>query len=162
MDPRASKRGFTLYELQIAVLAIAILAAMSWTAFQRINTRSRGSAFWNDCRVFSEAFYRYAQEKGTFPPDQTTRNTVPPNMTGYLNTTNWLRITPLGGDYEWDDISAANSFGTPFRGAIRVNGATLKLAQLQQIDAWFDDGNMSTGNMRITDGGATVIFIVER
>ena len=148
-------------ELMIVTLMIAVLGLMARTAVQRVNTRARASAFWNDCRVFSEAFNRYAQEKGDFPADQTTTGVVPTNMAGYLNSTQWLRVTPLGGRYEWDNKDAKNSLGVTFRAAIKVTSCTWTTANLLKIDRWFDDGNLSTGNLRVTDAGATVIFVME-
>ena len=161
MQRRARNRGFTIIEVMIVTTLIAILAVLARAAVLRINTHARASAFWNDCRVFSEAFNRYAQERGSFPADQTVARQLPAGMTDYLRQTNWLRTTPLGGNYEWDNKDAKNSFGVTFNGAIKVTGCTWTTANLQSIDRWFDDGNLSAGNFRVTDAGATVFFVVE-
>lgn len=154
-------RGFTIIELMIVVTMIAILAMLGRAAISRINTRARASAYWNDCRVFSEAFNRYAQERGNFPADQATAGTLPPGMGDYLKQGAWLRATPLGGRYEWDNKDATNSLGVKFDGAIKVTGCTWTAANLTLADKWFDDGNLATGNLRVTDAGTTVIFVVE-
>ena len=161
MQSHARHRGFTLVEVMIVTTVIAILAMAARTAVKRVGTRARASAYWNDCRVFAEAFNRYAQEKGSFPADQTKTGVVPANMAGYINSTQWLRATPLGGRYEWDDKSAKNSLGVTFNGAIKVTKCTWKVADLQLIDRWFDDGNLATGSLRVADAGATVFFVVE-
>lgn len=148
-------------ELMIVVTLIGILGGMARLTFARISLRARGAAYINDCRVFAEAFQRYAIERGTYPADQTRRRTVPPNMGPYLRSTSWLRVTPLGGDYEWDNISARTSLRRRVNAAVRVNGCTLKLNDLRQIDRWFDDGNTNTGNIRVTDAGTRVFFIIE-
>jgi prepilin-type N-terminal cleavage/methylation domain-containing protein len=153
--------GFTLVEIMIVVLIIAILAMLGRVAVQRINVRARASTYWNDCRVFSEAFNRYAQEKGDFPPDQNGAGLFPPNMGGYLNSTQWLRKTPLGGTYDWDNRTASNSTGVKFNGVIRINGCTWTTANLLKIDQWYDNGNLATGIFRVVDGGATVLFVME-
>ncbi len=143
------------------VLIIGILAMMTRVAVKRINMRARSAAFWSDCRVFSEAFYRYAQEKGAFPPDQNGVGLFPAPMTGYLNRTQWLRTTPLGGTYDWDNEKAGNSTGVRFRAALRVNKCSWRIADLQQLDRWFDDGNLATGTFRATDAGATLLYVME-
>ncbi len=145
----------------IVVLIIGILAMMGRVAVKRINLRARASTYWNDCRVFSEAFYRYAAEKGDFPADQAAAGLFPPNMDGYINRTQWLRATPLGGTYDWDNKNASNSMGVKFRGTIRINKCNWTIANLQQLDRWFDDGNLATGIFRATDAGATVFFVME-
>lgn len=145
----------------IVVTLIGILAMMVRMSVQRINLRARSSAYLNDCRVFSAAFIQYAQEKGDFPADQNGRKLFPPGMDGYLKRAQWLRVTPFGGDYDWDNKNASSSLGVRFKAAIRLNGCTMKIAELQQIDRWVDDGNIKTGNLRVTDAGATVFFLIE-
>lgn len=153
--------GFSLIEVMIVVLTISLLALMGRVAVKRINLRARASSYWNDCRVFSTAFYQYAQEKGDFPADQNGVGLFPPNMDGYLNRTQWLRKTPLGGTYDWDNKTANNSTGVKFSGVIRVNNCNWTTANLLKVDQWYDDGNLATGNIRVTDAGATVLYIME-
>lgn len=156
------KRGFTLTEVMIVTTLIAMLAMMSTAAVQRLSKHAEGSAFWNDGRVFAEAFGRCAQERGCYPEDQTVAGEVPVGMGDYLRATNWLRITPLGGRYEWDNKDATNSLGVVFNAAIKVTGCTWTLENLQRLDRLYDDGNLSTGNILVTDAGTTVIFVIER
>ena len=162
MKACANHRGFTLVEIMIVVLIIGILAMMARVTVKRINLRARASTYRNDCRVFSAAFYHYAQEKGDFPADQNGRKLFPTGMDGYLSPAQWLRVTPLGGDYDWDNKDATNSFGIRFKAAIRVNACTMSMTELQQIDRWIDDGNVSTGTFRVTDAGATVFYVMEQ
>lgn len=155
-------RGFTVTELMVVTTLIGILSMMSTAALQNLSKHAEAAAFVNDGRVFSEAFNRYAQERGTFPADQTVAQQVPTGMTEYLKATNWLRTTPLGGTYEWDNKDAVNSLGTTFSGAIKVTGCSWTIANLQRLDSWFDDGSLATGNIVVADAGATVYFVIER
>jgi hypothetical protein len=50
---------------------------------------------------------------------------------------------------------------TGFKAVIRINGCPMKVSELQQIDNWIDDGNLTKGNFRVTDAGATVLYIIE-
>ncbi len=156
-----SCRGYTLIELMIVTSIISIVTMGVRSGFQRITARSGATAFWNDGRVFSEAFSRYAQEKGSYPADQTVARTVPAGMGDYLRQTAWLRTTPLGGTYDWDNKDAHNSLGVTFNAAIKVTGCTWSLENLQLLDQWFDDGNLATGNIRVTDAGSTVFLVIE-
>ncbi len=155
-------RGFTLTEIMIVTTLIAILAMMATAAVQRLGKHAEAAAYWNDCRVFAEAFGRRTQEAGSFPPDQTTTAEVPAGMGEYLRATNWQRITPLGGHYEWDNQDAMNSLGVVFNAAIKVTDCSWTMENLQQLDRWYDDGNPATGNILVTDAGTTVFFVIER
>ena len=160
MKPHLKKRGFTLIEIMIVVTIIGLLATMANVVFTRINLRARASVFANDCRAFSEAFLHYAQETGDFPADGGP-HFVPPVMTAYLNRTQWMRVTPFGGNYDWDNIDSWANFPQRPRAAISVSGCTMTIPQLQQVDRWLDDGNIATGIFRVTDAGATISYIIE-
>ncbi len=155
-------RGFTLTEIMIVTTLIAMLAMVSTAAVQRLSKHAESAAFWNDGRVFAEAFGRYAQERGSYPEDQTAMGQVPAGMADYLRSTNWLRITPLGGRYEWDNKEATNSLGVVFNAAIKVTGCTWTFENLERLDRLYDDGNLATGNIIVTDAGTTVFFVIER
>jgi type II secretory pathway pseudopilin PulG len=146
----------------IVTTLIGILAMMATTAFTRLGKHAEASAYSNDGRVFAESFSRHAQERGSYPADQTVEGTVPAGMDEYLKATNWLRTTPLGGRYEWDNRDATNSLGVVYNAAIKVTGCTWTMGQLMHLDQSLDDGNLSTGNIVVTDAGATVIFVIEK
>jgi prepilin-type N-terminal cleavage/methylation domain-containing protein len=160
MQGVSTNRGFSLFEVMVVVLIVGILAMMARTAIYHLNMRARVSTYQNDCRVLAAAFTQYAQEKGSFPADASA-HTFPATMAGYMRVSQWMRVTPLGGYYEWDNINASNSLGVRFKAALRINGCTRKTSELQQIDKWIDDGNLTRGNFRVTDAGATVLYIIE-
>lgn len=158
----SSRRGFSLTEVMIVTTLIGILAMLSQSAFQHLSARAQSATYWNDVRVFAEAFNRHAQERGAYPADQTSPRQVPAGMGGYFRDESWLRTTPLGGTYEWDNKDAPNSLGVTFGAAIKVTGCTWTLPKLQDLDTAYDDGNLATGNVIVTDAGTTVIFVIER
>lgn len=136
--------GFTLVEIMIVVVIIGMLAAMAVPAFQQVRERSQNSALANDLRIFAEAFETYAMEYGSYPADAGV-GVVPAEMLGEkssLDVVKFTATTPVGGRYDWDE----NVFG--FAGAVSVTDTTMSTAQLQQFDADFDDGNLSTGQFR--------------
>ncbi|HUR59921.1 MAG TPA: prepilin-type N-terminal cleavage/methylation domain-containing protein [Opitutaceae bacterium] len=154
------RRGFSIIELMIVVLVISILGMLAQAAFHHITVRARGSAFVNDGRVFVEAFGRYAHEKGDFPPDAEA-GVFPAGMAGYLNAATWGRTPPLGGVYDWDNKDAPGNGETVFRAAVKVSGCRWTLDDLQRLDEWFDNGDLASGTIRVTDAGATVIYVIE-
>lgn len=158
--PRRRHGGFTLVEIMVVVLVIGILAMMSWSTIARINLRARTSTFQNDCRVFAAAFTQYAQENGDYPPDGGPRY-LPNVMASYINRDQWLRETPFGGNYDWNNIDSWTPYPAKLRASISVAGSTMSIAQLQQVDEWIDDGDISTGNFRVKAAGATILHVIE-
>lgn len=155
--PRGGRtRGFTPTELMIVTSCIGLRAMMATAAVQRLGKHAEASAFGNGGREFTEAFSRFAQERGSFPADRTRAGEVPAGMGEYLRSSHGRRITPLGGRYEWDHKAAPNSLGRPFNAAIEVSGCTWTMDSLSLLDRWYDDGDLATGNIVVTDAGTTV------
>lgn len=133
-------------EILVVTVIISLLAMMAVPAFTRIRTRAKTAAIVNDFRVFGSAFTAYAQEVGDFPVESAA-GIVPTGMNAHLKADAWTRTTPMGGKYDWD--SNQTHFGTKYRAAIAITGATLDLNQLTDIDRYMDDGNLLAGNFRI-------------
>jgi general secretion pathway protein G len=113
----------------------------------RMNARS--SVVMNDLRVFAGAFQVYAQEHGDWPPGGGAPGSFPPGMEGYLNQTNWSRITPIGGYYQF--ATQSPQLGGHYAAVIVIasmgtNQVTTDSIQLSDIDRKLDDGNLNTGN----------------
>lgn len=151
-DPKRVK-GFTLVEIMVVVTLIGLLAMLSVPAFKRVKLRAVSATFTSDMRLFTEAFQRYAQENGSFPPISDP-GVMPDGMSGYIDLDDWSRTTPIGGNFRW--------LSTPEGGgAVMVAGSTLSLEEMQLIDDWMDDGNVSTGFVNVSGAGTVVLYIVE-
>jgi hypothetical protein len=110
---------------------------------------ARSSAVLNDLRVYAGAFQAYAQEHGDWPPGGGAPGTFPPGMEGYLSQTNWSRISPIGGYYQF--ATQSPQAGSRYAAVImissaRANPVSSDFNQLSDIDRKLDDGNLSTGN----------------
>lgn len=104
----------------------------------------------NDLRVYAGAFQSYAQEHGDWPPGGGAPGTFPLGMEGYLNQTNWSRVTPIGGYYQFATQSPQQ--GNRYAAVIIIasvggNQVTSDFNQLSDIDRKFDDGNLNSGNL---------------
>jgi prepilin-type N-terminal cleavage/methylation domain-containing protein len=136
--------AFTLVEIMIVVAIIALLAVIALPSFLRAREHAQNAKFINALRVASDAFQMYATEHNAYPPD-VNRATVPSGMALYFGQTlDWTGPTPIGGDWDWD----YQVFG--FTAGVSVVGSPSDVAQLTDIDATIDDGDLTTGNFKNT------------
>jgi len=112
--------GFTLVEVMVVVVIISVLAAVSVPSMQRIQRKAKVTTIVNDFRTFGAAFEIYAQDKGTWPAEVAV-GVLPPVMSQRINNVAWLRKTPMGGKYNWEN-NQFNLFGT-YRAAITISAA---------------------------------------
>lgn len=131
------------------MLIIGILAAAAVPALKKNAINARSSAVMNDLRVYSGAFQAYAQEHGDWPPGGGAPGTFPAGMEGYLSQTNWSRLTPIGGYYQF--ATQSPQLGGRYAAVIVIatvgsDQVTSDSIQLSDIDRKLDDGNLNTGN----------------
>jgi len=133
-----SHGGFTLVEVMVVVVIIGLLAAVAVPTAARVRRKTQNSRFVNDLRAFSQAFETYAMKSGMWPPNGSS-GVVPTGMSGELRDANWQAVNSLGGRWNWDYKTGGITAG------ISVSGVTVADAQMTEIDAKIDDGNLATG-----------------
>lgn len=153
-----SRRGFTLIEIMMTVLVIALLAALAFPAFSKARRRTQIVATANNIRKFADAFDLYAMERAGFPPD--CHLDAPwhlPNveMEGYLDREQWKEETPLGGNYNWEGPD-----GYPYAG-IAIFGSTASADVFRELDSLLDNGDLTSGIFRQTPNGRYTYIIEE-
>jgi type II secretory pathway pseudopilin PulG len=161
---RASRRrtgGFTLIEAMMALGIVSISIAVLVPRLTSTKRQAQATAIGNDLRTFAAAFDTYAQEKGAFPAE-VDAGVFPPEMAGRINSTAWLRPTPIGGQYNWDNNQV--HYGTRYRAVIQISD-TASSPLPQDVELWtavdktIDNGDINSGNFRLgTDD--MPIFIV--
>ena len=153
--------AFTLVEIMVTVTIISLLAAASVPALQSVKRRTLATAVANDLRTFASAFDVYSHETGSWPAEVAV-GVFPPEMANRLTATSWQRVTPLGGQYNWDNNQMHG--GTRYRAAIAISSSSLSPV-VEDVDLWeaidrlLDDGNLATGNFKIGADGEPVYVV---
>ena len=162
MRPRSARtiaqRAFTLIELSVVVFIIGLLAAIALPTLKRVAQKARVAAVVNDLRTFTTALQTYNLQNGKWPADVTPA-VMPKEMVGALPAA-FIRKTPIGGNYDWDQNVSPNGFLTKAaitQGTNKLSGDT---ALLTAIDNALDDGNLKTGNVRLGSTNA-LVYIIE-
>ena len=153
---RMSSRAFTLVEIMIVVVIIGLLAALAIPAFQRAQRASQNARAINDFRVFSQAFEIYNTQNGSWPlnvgPGVIPTSPVP--MNADFRAVTWQSVTVLGGRWNWD-----NSVSTGGTAGISISSYTCDDAQLAEIDAKIDDGDLTTGRFQKTQTNRVTLIL---
>lgn len=151
MALRPTRRGgFSLIEVMIGITIASIVIAAAIPKVKKAESESRATIIVSDLRTYAAAFDAYAQEKGAWPAE-TAAGVLPPEMTDRLGATGWLRVTPMGGQYNWEYNQLHG--GVRYRAALSISETSsapleVNAEMLQAIDRLIDDGNLSTGNFR--------------
>lgn len=85
----ARQSGFTIVELLIVIVVIAILAAITIVAFNGIQDRARYTAMQQDLSTINKAILLYYAQNGSYPASGTTGGNVTgasPNIPGLVPT----------------------------------------------------------------------------
>lgn len=151
-----SREGFTLVEIMVVVVIIGLLAALAIPAFQRNQRASQNARAVNDFRVFSQAFEIYNTQNGAWPDSAAPGvvPTLPVSIAENLRAANWQSRTSLGGQWLWENsLSSAGDAG------ICLVDFTCTDAQLAELDAKMDDGNLTTGRFRKTSATRAIYVL---
>lgn len=79
---RLKHQGFTIVELLIVIVVLAVLASISFVAYQGIQTRAHNSALQNDLTQFARKIQLIAADTGTIPAGGMIKQTASAPSTG--------------------------------------------------------------------------------
>ena len=151
----SSYHGFTLIELIIVVALIGVLAAIALPSYQNYRERARLVDMAVTLGHWGRKFDMWEQVHGRYPND--SHVVLPPEAVDELAIDNsaWLAETQLGGNWNWEGPD-----NYPYAG-ISILGATASPQSVRIFDDIIDDGNLNTGNFRLTPNGRYTFILKE-
>ena len=145
-------KGFTIVELLIVIVVIAILAAISVVAYNGIQQRARYSVMQQDIATINKALQLYYAENGHYPYSGTTSSNTTAGPTNTLNipglAPTYISSIPripddgIGGYYAY----CWSAYGTAYK-IIRLV-PTGPLPSVELANANLDYRQDSNGNRR--------------
>ncbi|QHI70835.1 type II secretion system protein [Tichowtungia aerotolerans] len=143
MTVNIKKRAMTLIEIMMVVSIIGLLGVFLIPAVKKAVERRKNGLCASKMRIAVNAFELCRSETGSYPED-VNRAVIPAEMTEYfsdLGITWWQSTTEVGGKWDWDKKNN-------FLYSISIVDPTASQAQLEDLDAMLDDGNLLTGDFR--------------
>ena len=149
--------GFTLVELLIVVVILAILAAIVIPQFSNSSAEAKQARFADSLRVLSDAFDLYKAKTGNDIVDASS-GVWDAEMDGYITQISYEKKTPVGG--VWD--TELGSFGvTSAVGVHFLVDTPQEDAFMLKIDDLMDDGDLATGGFRKLASDRFYMVLVE-
>jgi len=148
------RRGFTIVELLIVIVVIAILAAITIVAYNGIQQRAQVSALYSGIKQVDKSFRLFLTENGDtkWPTDDSlvasTTNVTIAKLITNTSFGNYLQQVPSSGtnwfyDNDGDTLTAGN-----ISGGVNLCIDSITPAVAQALDNQEDDGVLTTGNIR--------------
>ena len=143
--------AFSILEVLVSVTIVSFVAAAGLPQVRKAQRQAKATIIANDLRTFATIFEAYAQERGAWPAE-TAAGVIPPELAGQLTAGGWQRITPLGGQYNWENGQPHN--GTVFKAIVSISETAsaplpIDADMVLEVDRLMDDGNVATGNFRV-------------
>lgn len=137
----------------IVVVILGLLSSMGIIAYQHHRIRVTATAFGVDLRMHRDAIERCVFETKSYqvgaPPGQLAAILEP-----YIRNGRWSAPTPLGGKWVVDTQLDGIRVG------VGVDGFTSSIKAVELADRLFDDGNPTTGSLRLLSS-SKLIWIIE-
>lgn len=159
------KSGFTIVELLIVIVVIAILATISVVAYGGVRQRAQVTAIVSDLKAAEKAFTAYKIASGTnnwWLDSDTSLTGGDPKISSILNNNaefrNFLQKPPSADGLRADTGQAwtYDNDGDTYNGCgSSPNGVNIAIDQVRDhdfalaVDRAIDDGNLSCGKLRM-------------
>jgi hypothetical protein len=134
------------------VTIIGLLTSISVPAVMSAKDKALAASLANDFRTYAAAFEIYALEEGHWPKDGYP-GTIPEGMEDQLPK--FSEVTYQDGQWDWEHNAVGVTAGVSLRLSI------IDKAVLARIDEILDDGDLTAGLFRETNGNGVTLILEE-
>jgi prepilin-type N-terminal cleavage/methylation domain-containing protein len=152
--------GFTIVELLIVIVIIAILAAITIVAYNGIQNRAKASAVASDFKKIEKGLRLLATEQGlgAWWIDNTLNGTPNPTINSLVADTDLKKYmqslsNSTGTENTWiydNDGDTYTGCSAASTGGVNIYAYNMDLSVAQLVDNSIDDGNLTCGNVTIS------------
>lgn len=152
---RGRTYGFTIVELLIVIVVIAILATISIVAYNGIQQRAKATALADGVTKVEKAFRLMAVQQGLSSWPVYGNNPTIASMISTTELKNYLQKAPLlsgqtDADWYYDNDADSRSGCSSGTQGVNVFVEGIDQAIAQQVDASIDDGVLNCGTIRLS------------
>lgn len=150
-------RGFSIIELVVVLAIIGVLTAIAAKRLGAFHSRYSTTASYSSLSAMDRAAEMYFADYQDLPPDR-NQGVYPTEFGDYLSRQTFLVAPPLpGAAWDWNGRNRApwSVLGANFSIWIQPRPAGL----WEDFDARHDDGNLSTGTLRLLNGDKNYCLI---
>lgn len=148
-SPHARRAGFTLLEMVVVLVVLAVLAAIGVVRSGDMARRSQYASTYAGMQAIAKSADMYKAEFGVFPPNA-ANGVAPTELALYLRPETWATKPAIGGSWDWNSPTGPN-FGTDWSKVgpnIAVHNAPKRSRDYPAMDKAFDDNNVNTGPLQ--------------
>lgn len=140
------QRGFTILELTVVVVIIALINAIAIPALRNTRKEVIATRLANDFRQIKDSLEYALSELGEVPPDRNPGR-YPAELEPYLPTEAWRRSV-VNARWDWDNWIGKG--GRPFQVGLtlRYRGNGVDREVMRMVDEILDDGDLGSGEFR--------------
>ena len=145
--------GFTFTELFVVLLTIGLIAAIVVPRFASASTPNPVVAAGDDIIEIARAVEYYNASKGTWP-SETDTGVLPPELAMTFRSENpFAQPCPIGSRYDYDYITINKSNAILISLLPDASAPAPTITDAQALDAYLDDGVLSTGRFQASGSG---------
>ena len=150
------RRGFTIVELLIVIVVIAILAAITIVAYNGIQQRARVTALWSGIKQVDKSFHLYltSTDASVWPLDTVIDPSVPggnPTIAQLITHTtfkNYMQQPPSQATNWFYDNDGDTYPAGGMTGGVNLCFDSVDSTLAQAVDQAYDDGDINSGSIR--------------